>query len=86
MPTISKFYGILIRMFFNDHAPPHFHAEYGEFKAVVNIQELKVMEGSLPRRAQQLVLDWAELHQQELLEDWRLCMEKEQPRQIAPLQ
>jgi len=86
MPTISKFYGILIRMFFNDHAPPHFHAEYGEFKAVVNIQELTVMEGSLPRRAQQLVLDWAELHQQELLEDWRLCVAKEQPRQIAPLQ
>ncbi|MDQ5933878.1 MAG: hypothetical protein QG574_1176 [Cyanobacteriota bacterium erpe_2018_sw_21hr_WHONDRS-SW48-000092_B_bin.40] len=86
MPTISKFYGILIRMFFNDHAPPHFHAEYGEFKAVVNIQELTIMEGSLPRRAQQLVLDWAELHQQELLEDWHLCMAKEQPRPIAPLQ
>ena len=86
MPTISKFYGILIRMFFNDHAPPHFHAEYGEFKAVVNIQELSIMEGSLPRRAQQLVLDWAELHQQELLEDWHLCMAKEQPRPIAPLQ
>ncbi len=86
MPTISKFYGILIRMFFNDHAPPHFHAEYGEFKAVVNIQELSIIEGSLPRRAQQLVLDWAELHQQELLEDWHLCMAKEQPRPIAPLQ
>jgi len=86
MPTISKFYGILIRMFFNDHAPPHFHAEYGEFKAVVNIQELTIMEGSLPRRAQQLVLDGAELHQQELLEDWHLCMAKEQPRPIAPLQ
>jgi Domain of unknown function (DUF4160) len=86
MPTISKFYGILIRMFFNDHAPPHFHAEYGEFKAVVNIQDLTVMEGNLPRRAQQLVLDWAELHQEELLEDWRLCMAKEQPKPIAPLQ
>jgi hypothetical protein len=86
MPTISKFYGILIRMFFNDHAPPHFHAEYGEFKATVNIQELAVMEGNLPRRAQQLILDWAELHQQELLDDWNLCQAKEQPRQIAPLQ
>ncbi|MCC7530991.1 MAG: DUF4160 domain-containing protein [Candidatus Melainabacteria bacterium] len=86
MPTISKFYGILIKMFFADHAPPHFHAEYGEFKAVVNIQELIITEGKLPRRAQQLVLDWAELHQQELLEDWQLCLEREQPRQIAPLQ
>ncbi len=73
-------------MFFNDHAPPHFHAEYGEFKAVVNIQELTVTEGSLPKRAQQLVLEWAELHQEELMEDWRLCMIKEQPLQIAPLQ
>jgi hypothetical protein len=45
MPTISKFYGILIRMFFNDHAPPHFHAEYGEFKAIVNIEQLTVTEG-----------------------------------------
>jgi hypothetical protein len=73
-------------MFFNDHAPPHFHAEYGEYKAVINIQELSIMEGGLPRRAQQLVLDWAELHQQELIEDWRLCVAKEQPKQIAPLQ
>jgi hypothetical protein len=86
MPTISKFYGILIRMFFNDHAPPHFHAEYGEFKAIIDIQNLGIIEGSLPRRAQQLVLDWAELHQTELLEDWTLCMEKQQPNQIAPLQ
>jgi hypothetical protein len=86
MPTISKFYGILIRMYFNDHSPPHFHAEYGEHKAIVAIEQLTVTEGRLPRRAQQLVLDWAELHQQELLEDWRLCMAKEQPKQIAPLQ
>jgi len=86
MPTISTFYGILIRMFFNDHHPPHFHAEYGEFKAIVNIQELSITEGSLPRRAQQLVLEWAELHQDELMLDWQLCQAKEQPKQIAPLQ
>lgn len=86
MPTISTFYGILIRMFFNDHHPPHFHAEYGEFKAIVNIQDLSITEGSLPRRAQQLVLEWAELHQDELMLDWQLCQAKEQPKQIAPLQ
>jgi hypothetical protein len=85
MPTISAFYGILIRMFFNDHAPPHFHVQYAEYKATVDIEPLKVASGELPRRAQELVLDWAELHQQELLEDWRLCMDKQQPNPIAPL-
>ena len=72
-------------MYFNDHAP-HFHVEYAEFKATVNIQTLALATGRLPRRAQMLVLDWAELHQAELLEDWQLCMNKQQPRQIAPLQ
>jgi hypothetical protein len=85
MPTISAFYGILIKMFFNDHSPPHFHVEYGEFKAIVDIKALVVTEGNLPRRAQELVLDWAELHQDELLEDWRLCMDKQQPLPIEPL-
>ena len=51
MPTISTFYGIIIRMFFNEHAPPHFHAQYGEYKASINIQSLELMEGKLPRRA-----------------------------------
>jgi hypothetical protein len=85
MPTISSFYGILIRMFFNDHAPPHFHVQYAEFKATVDIMTLTISAGQLPRRAQELVLDWAELHQKELLEDWQLCMDKQQPNQIEPL-
>jgi len=72
-------------MFFNDHSPPHFHAEYAEFKAVVDIESLTIIEGNLPRRAQQLVLDWAKLHQKELLEDWHLCIAKQQPNKIAPL-
>jgi hypothetical protein len=86
MPTISSFYGLLIRMFFNDHAPPHFHVQYAEYSATVDIKLLVIATGKLPRRAQELVLDWAELHQDELLEDWRLCMEKQQPIPIAPLQ
>ncbi len=85
MPTISSFYGILIRMFFNDHSPPHFHVEYAEFKAVIDIVTLEVMEGNLPRRALNLVMDWAELHQDELLEDWNPCQTKLTPRQIVPL-
>lgn len=85
MPTISAFYGILIKMFFNDHAPPHFHAEYAEFKATVDIKTLQVLEGQLPPRALNLVLDWAELHRGELLDDWNLCRAKEPPKPIAPL-
>jgi hypothetical protein len=86
MPTISMFYGILIKMFFDDHAPPHFHAEYAEFKATIDIKKLVVIDGQLPRRAQELVLDWAELHQNELLEDWQLCSSRQKPKKIPPLQ
>ena len=86
MPTISMFFGILIRMFFNEHAPPHFHAEYAECKAVIDIRTFEVIEGKLPRRALELVLDWAELHQAELMEDWELCRKHVEPRPIEPLQ
>jgi hypothetical protein len=63
MPTISIFYGIVIQMFWNEHSPPHFHALYGEHEALIDIKKLEVLRGSLPRRALNLVLDWAELHQ-----------------------
>lgn len=86
MPIISCFYGIIIRMFFNEHAPPHFHAEYAEHRAVIDIRSLEVTEGRLPRRAQELVLDWAELHRDALLEDWELCQQHRQPVEIEPLQ
>ena len=72
-------------MFLNDHAPPHFHAEYAEFKATVDITRLCVLEGELPRRALDLVLDWAQLHREELLTDWNLWRAKEAPKPIAPL-
>ena len=85
MPTISAFYGILIRMYFDDHAPAHFHAVYGEFEAVIDIRALSIIRGSLPRRALQLALDWAELHQAELAADWELCAAKQAPKLIEPL-
>jgi len=85
MPTISSFYGISLRLFFNDHVPPHFHVEYAEFKATVDILKLMVSSGKLPRRAQELVLDCAELHQNDLLVDWQLCTAKQQPNPINPL-
>ncbi len=85
MPTISTFYGIIIQMYFRDHAPPHFHVKYGEHKAIIDIQSLSLSEGQLPRRALNLTLDWAELHQTELLEDWQLCQDMQHPKPITPL-
>jgi len=86
MPTISAFYGILIQMCWNDHAPPHFHVKYGEHKAVIDIQKGELIEGKLPRRALNLVLDWNELHRAELIEDWRLMEQMQQPKPIPPLE
>ena len=85
MPTISVFYGIVVRMYFNDHAPAHFHAIYEGFQATIAIEELCVVEGRLPRRALELVLDWAELHKAELLENWQRCRNKQPPSKIDPL-
>ena len=85
MPTISTFYGILIQMFWNDHAPPHFHALYAEYEALIDIRTLETLEGNLPRRALALVLEWAQTHRTELIEDWDLCAHNHQPKKIAPL-
>jgi hypothetical protein len=85
MPTISSFYGILIRMFYNDHAPPHFHARYGEFEATIEIESASVLEGWLPPRALHLVKEWAAAHEPELIEDWRLCQANAVPGKIEPL-
>ena len=85
MPTISMFYGILIRMYWNDHAPPHFHVEYREYPAQYLIETLVLSRGQLPRRAHALVLEWAAMHRNELMEDWELCVHKQQPKMISPL-
>jgi hypothetical protein len=85
MPTISTFYGILIQMFWKDHAPPHFHALYAEDEALIDIRTLDVLEGRLARRALALVLEWAQEHRAELLEDWELCAHNQAPKQIRPL-
>jgi len=85
MPTISTFYGIVIQMFWSEHAPPHFHALYAEFEALINIQTLEIMRGDLPKRALALVLEWASEHRDELLEDWELCVHRQTPKKIMPL-
>lgn len=85
MPTLSTFYGILIQMFWNDHAPPHFHVRYAEHRAQIDIQTLAIIEGALPRRALGMVQEWATQHQDELQENWELCVRKQSPKKIDPL-
>jgi len=72
-------------MFFNDHAPPHFHARYGEFEATIDLDSLQVLQGELPSRALSLVQEWPIIHREELLEGWRLCRRNASPAKIAPL-
>lgn len=85
MPVISRFLGIIISMYWNDHLPPHFHAKYGEYEITVNI-ETGVIEGKFPRRALKLLLEWYEIHKDALGENWELCRNKEMPKQIEPLE
>lgn len=81
MPEIARFYGIIIKLFFGDHPPPHFHAVYGEYVALFDIRTLEMIEGDLPIRARKLVIEWAELHSSELLEMW----DRQEFRKLAPL-
>ncbi len=85
MPVISRFYGIAIRMYFSDHAPPHFHAIYAGEEAVVAIATGEVLRGSLPERALRLVREWAEMHRIELEANWELVQVPDAPLPIAPL-
>jgi len=85
MPVVSRFLGIIIALQYNDHAPPHFHAAYGEYKITMEI-ESGVIEGKFPRRALNAVLDWYALHKKELLEDWNLARNHEQLKDIEPLE
>ncbi len=70
MPEITRFYGIIIKLFFGDHAPPHFHAVYGEFVGLIDIERVELIEGDLPPRAKKLVLEWASINKTSLIEMW----------------
>jgi hypothetical protein len=85
MPTICQFFGIVIRMYFDDHSPPHFHAIYGEDEAILAIDTLQVIEGQLPRRALSLVLEWANGHRSELSDNWLRAERHEPLIRVAPL-
>lgn len=85
MPELCRFYGIIIRMFWADHPPPHFHAIFGEHEALIAIRTSEIIEGSLPLGANSLVSQWIALHREELLEIWELARESKPLRKIEPL-
>ncbi len=85
MPTISMFRGIKIYINWNDHQPPHFHATYGGYQVIVSINELEVIEGSMPNKQLKMLLGWAAFHMEELLENWELAKNKQELFPIEPL-
>lgn len=85
MPEVSRFFGISIRMYFDDHNPPHFHAIYGDAEAEVGIAPVALLRGRFPRRALGMVMEWAAVHQHELLQNWELMGNEQGPNKIEPL-
>jgi hypothetical protein len=85
MPEISRFFGIIIHMFFDDHNPPHFHASYAEHEALISIEDFKIIKGSLPPRAYGLVVEWALIHKDELQKNWQAAVELHDFNKIKPL-
>lgn len=86
MPEISRFWGIIVKMFFDDHNPPHFHVEYQDYKAIIDIRKAELMEGYLPAKQLKLVQAWAVLHEEELLENFStLGQDIKTWRKIEPL-
>ncbi len=85
MPTISEFFGIKILMYWDEHNPPHFHAEYGDLKAIVSIKEAVVIRGALPVKQLKLVLAWCEIHQSELMMNWESAKVNGKISRIDPL-
>ena len=81
MPEITRFYGIIIKLFFGDHPPPHFHAVYGDYNALFSIETLEMIEGDLPPRAKKLVIEWAATYQSDLLKIW----ETQEFKKLPPL-
>ena len=85
MPEISRFLGIVVRMYFQDHNPPHFHISYNKYEASISIDDLTIVEGKLPPRIYGLVVEWASLHKSELLDNWNKAKDLQSPKKIKPL-
>ncbi len=84
MPEICRFYGIIIKMYFNDHNPPHFHTEYLGYKATVSI-EAGIVEGKMPKRVLNLIFEWLEIHREELMKNWLSMEDSGEYSKIEPL-
>ncbi len=85
MPEISRFFGIIIRMYFDEHPPPHFHAIYGNDEAQIGIEPIVILNGNLPRRAMSMVLEWTALHQRDLMKNWQRLRNDQITERIEPL-
>ena len=85
MPLISLFYGIRVTMDYDDHNPPHFHAEYNGYSALIEISKARVIKGNLPSRQLKLILAWCVLHQDELMQNWELAKDDKELNKINPL-
>jgi hypothetical protein len=85
VPVLSTFFGIVVRVYFDDHAPPHIHVQYAEYRAVVEIASGKLMGGSLPQRCARMVEEWRVAHLAELQATWDAAQNSELPQRIAPL-
>jgi hypothetical protein len=86
MSEISRFFGMVIAIYYNDHAPAHFHVRYAEQKAVIGIDPIELLAGELSPKARALVIEWAELHQEELMADWELARQQAPLNKIDPLE
>jgi uncharacterized protein DUF4160 len=86
MPEVSRFFGIVIRMYFDEHNPPHFHAIYAGSEAQIGIDPIAVLEGNLSNRATSLAIEWAALHQRELMDNWRRLQNDQPTQRIQPLE
>ncbi|NJL88536.1 MAG: DUF4160 domain-containing protein [Coleofasciculaceae cyanobacterium SM2_1_6] len=86
MPEISRFLGIIITINYSDHPPPHFHVRYGNQKALIDIERLRMMEGKLTPRVLGLVIEWAAIHQSQLLNNWELARQQKTLEKIEPLE
>lgn len=85
MPTISEFFGIAVLMFYDDHAPPHFHARYGDYEVMIQISPVGVLKGYFPPRALSLVIEWAQKYQKNLIEEWNHAANNKKLHKIPPL-
>ncbi len=86
MPEISRFLGMIITMYYNDHAPPHFHVRYGEQRAKIDLESGELLDGRLPRRALELVREWRVINEQELRQNWQRALAREPLNKIEPLE